>query len=171
MKQIITYYKTPIGIAEIVGDENGIHSISVKDGNTFSMEDKDFSTALEMTGSIPQYLKDCVQQLDEYFQGTRTQFDLKLNPQGTEFQKQVWKELLNIPFGKTRSYLEQTKQIGDPKAIRAVASANGKNPIWIVIPCHRVIGSDGSLTGYAGGVWRKKWLLDHESPVKQQSLF
>ena len=101
----------------------------------------------------------------------RTKFDLLLNPQGSSFQKLVWKELCNIPFGKTRSYLAQSKLIGDPKAVRAVASANGRNPIWIVVPCHRVIGSDGSLTGYAGGLWRKKWLLDHESPVKQQSLF
>jgi methylated-DNA-[protein]-cysteine S-methyltransferase len=179
MSLFSTHYKTPIGIAEIVGDKNGIQSISVKNEADFSAENQDFSTALrldsvrtlEMTKKMPQCLQDCVQQLDEYFQGTRTSFDLKLNPQGTDFQKQVWQELLNISFGKTRSYMEQTKQIGDPKAIRAVASANGKNPIWIVIPCHRVIGSDGSLTGYAGGVWRKKWLLDHESPVKQQSLF
>ena len=98
-------------------------------------------------------------------------FKLKLNPQGTEFQQKVWKELLTIPYNKTRTYLEQTKAIGDVKAIRAVASANGKNPIWILIPCHRVVGSDGSLTGYAGGLWRKKWLLDHENPIKQQSLF
>jgi methylated-DNA-[protein]-cysteine S-methyltransferase len=112
-----------------------------------------------------------VTQLAEYFEGIRSQFDLKLNPKGTDFQQKVWKELLNIPFGKTRTYLEQTKQLGDPKAIRAVASANGKNPVGIVIPCHRVIGSDGSLTGYASGIWRKKWLLEHESPVKQQSLF
>lgn len=120
---------------------------------------------------IPDCLQDCVTQLQEYFAGTRTRFNLKLNPQGTEFQKKVWQELLNIPFSKTRTYLEQTKAIGDVKAIRAVASANAKNPIWIVIPCHRVIGSDGSLTGYAGGLWRKKWLLNHENPVKQQSLF
>ncbi len=158
----VTYYKTPIGTAKIVGDENGIQSISVLDD--------DFSTPLEVT-KIPTYLKNCISQLEEYFAGTRTQFDLKLNPQGTEFQQKVWKELLNIPFNKTRTYLEQTKAIGDVKAIRAVASANGKNPIWIVIPCHRVIGSDGSLTGYAGGIWRKKWLLAHENPVKQQSLF
>ena len=163
MERVTTYYKTPIGIAEIMGDENGIQSISVKDEDTF--------TANETAQKVPQCLLDCKQQLKEYFEGKRTSFNLKLNPQGTGFQKQVWQELLNIPFGKTRSYMEQTKQIGDPKAIRAVASANGKNPIWIVIPCHRVIGSDGSLTGYAGGVWRKKWLLDHESPVKQRSLF
>ena len=94
-----------------------------------------------------------------------------MNPQGTAFQQSVWNELLHIPFGSTRTYLEQTKQLGDVKAIRAVASANGKNPIWIVIPCHRVVGSDGSLTGYAGGIWRKKWLLEHESGAKQQTLF
>ena len=158
-----TYYKSPIGTAEIVGDKNGIQSISVLDEN--------FSTRFEVTKDISECMQDCVTQLDEYFKGDRTEFNLKLNPKGTSFQQSVWNELNNIPFGKTRTYLEQTKQIGDPKAIRAVASANGKNPIWIVIPCHRVIGSDGSLTGYAGGIWRKKWLLNHESPVKQQSLF
>ncbi|MFD1079947.1 methylated-DNA--[protein]-cysteine S-methyltransferase, partial [Longispora fulva] len=76
-----------------------------------------------------------------------------------------------IPFGSTSSYMDLAKQYGDPKAIRAIASANGKNPLWILVPCHRVIGSDGSLTGYAGGLWRKKWLLDHENPSTQQSLF
>jgi methylated-DNA-[protein]-cysteine S-methyltransferase len=116
-------------------------------------------------------LQDCVKQLEDYFMGKRNSFNLKLNPKGTLFQKKVWEELLNIPFNKTRTYLEQSKALGDVKAIRAVASANGKNPIWIIIPCHRVIGSDGSLTGYAGGIWRKKWLLAHENPVKQQSLF
>ena len=157
------YVSTPIGTAEITGNEDGVQSISLLDG--------DISTFPQTTTSIPLPLQECVAQLKEYFSGTRVVFDLKLNPQGTVFQQSVWKELLNIPFGKTRTYLEQTKQIGDPKAIRAVASANGKNPIAIVIPCHRVIGSDGSLTGYASGIWRKKWLLEHESPVKQPSLF
>lgn len=155
------YYKTPIGTAKIVGNNDGIQSISVTDD--------DFSTALEATTCIA--IINCVTQLEEYFKGTRKEFNLKLNPQGTEFQKKVWNGLLEIPFGKTTSYLKQSKQLGNSKAIRAVASANGKNPIWIVIPCHRVIGSDGSLTGYAGGIWRKKWLLEHESGVKQQSLF
>ncbi len=155
-----TYYKSPIGTAKIVGNNNGIQSISVLDDETIS------SSAI-----IPDCLIECVSQLDEYFNGERKTFDLKLNPKGTEFQKKVWQELLNIPFNKTRTYLEQSKALGDVKAIRAVASANGKNPIWIVIPCHRVIGSDGSLTGYAGGIWRKKWLLQHENPNKQQSLF
>lgn len=159
-----TYYKTPIGTAKIVGDENGIQSVSVLDEN--------FSAALKVTSlKTPVCLQECATQLEEYFEGKRTDFDLKLNPQGTVFQKKVWDELLNIPFNKTRTYLEQSKALGDVKAIRAVASANGKNPIWIIIPCHRVIGSDGSLTGYAGGIWRKKWLLAHENPVKQQSLF
>ncbi len=158
-----TYYKTPIGIAKIDGDENGIQSISVLDEN--------ISATINIPKETPSCLQNCVAQLDEYFAGKRTVFDLQLNPQGTSFQQSVWSELLNIPFGRTRTYLEQTKQLGDVKAIRAVASANGKNPIWIIIPCHRVIGSDGSLTGYAGGVWRKKWLLKHESGAKQQTLF
>ena len=160
LEQIKTaYYKTPIGTAKIVGDSAGIISISVSD------------EAAETSANIPTCLQDCVLQLDEYFKGKRTDFDLKLNPQGTEFQQKVWKELQNVPFGKTSTYLEQSKTIGNVKAIRAAASANGKNPIWIVIPCHRIIGSDGSLTGYAGGLWRKKWLLEHENPSTQQSLF
>lgn len=163
MEKQTTYYKTPIGIAKIVGDIKGIQSISVLDDDTISEE--------LLNTKTPNCLQKCVTQLKEYFEGNRTNFDLSLNPQGTDFQKKVWQELLNIPFNKTRTYLEQSKSLGDVKAIRAVASANGKNPIWIIIPCHRVIGSDGSLTGYAGGIWRKKWLLAHESPVKQQSLF
>lgn len=155
----VTYYRTPIGTAKIEGNKNGIQSITVIDEK------------IETPLNIPSSLQNCVQQLDEYFNGNRTEFNLKLNPQGTNFQKRVWKELLNVPYGKTRSYLEQSKKLGDVKAIRAVASANGKNPIWIVIPCHRIIGSNGSLTGYAGGLWRKKWLLEHENPSPQQSLF
>jgi methylated-DNA-[protein]-cysteine S-methyltransferase len=154
-----TYYKTPIGTAKIIGNKNGIQAVSVLD------ED------IETSSEVPECLQDCVKQLEDYFKGKRNSFDLKLNPKGTVFQKKVWDELLNIPFNTTRTYLEQSKSLGDVKAIRAVASANGKNPIWIIIPCHRVIGSDGSLTGYAGGIWRKKWLLAHENPVKQQSLF
>ena len=153
-----TYIKTPLGIARIEGDENGVSAISVLDEGTISI-------------SIPEILQNAVSQLNEYFEGKRLNFDLKLNPKGTDFQKKVWKGLLQIPYGKTRTYLEQSKVLGDVKAIRAVASANGKNPLWIVVPCHRVIGSDDSLTGYAGGLWRKKWLLEHENPTMQQSLF
>jgi methylated-DNA-[protein]-cysteine S-methyltransferase len=154
------YYKSPIGTIEIKGNTKEIHSI-------YFIEEE-FSTAIEVTSGE---IKKCIQQLDEYFNGTRNEFDLTLHPKGTEFQGKVWTELLKVPFGKTRSYLEQSKKLGDVKAIRAVASANGKNPISIIIPCHRIIGSDGSLTGYAGGVWRKKWLLEHENGNKQQSLF
>lgn len=155
----IAYYKTPIGTAKICGNDQGIHSVSVMDNEN------------EISSVIPDSLKDCVDQLDEYFQNKRTNFNLKLRPQGTEFQKIVWKELEQIPFAKTTSYLAQSKKMGKVKAIRAIAAANGKNPIWIIIPCHRVIGTDGSLTGYAGGVWRKKWLLEHENPSNQTSLF
>ena len=163
----VTYYKTPIGIAKITGDNNGIEAI------TFIANDINEETqkSISMEEDIPECLKECVLQLKEYFKGERTNFNVLLNPQGTKFQKLVWQELCNISYGKTISYLEQSKQIGDVKAVRAVAAANGKNPISIVIPCHRVIGSDGSLTGYAGGLWRKKWLLDYESPLKQLSLF
>ena len=152
------YVKTPLGIAQISGDENGISVISVSDEGIIS-------------SIIPVVLQEAVSQLNDYFEGNRTDFTFKLNPSGTEFQQKVWKGLLEIPFGKTMSYLELSKQLGDVKAIRAVASANGKNPLWIVVPCHRVIGTDGSLTGYAGGLWRKKWLLEHENPTTQQSLF
>jgi methylated-DNA-[protein]-cysteine S-methyltransferase len=152
------HFKTPLGIATIVGNYDGVSSISVADEGVVSDE-------------IPESLQEAVNQLKDYFNNKRTDFDLKLNPQGTEFQKKVWKSLQDIPYGKTRTYLEQSKVLGDVKAIRAVAAANGKNPLWIVLPCHRVIGSDGSLTGYAGGLWRKKWLLEHESPTNQQSLF
>lgn len=154
------YIETPLGIASISGDEDGITSVSVTKESSEKPSTK-----------IPVILQDGALQLQEYFQGNRTDFDLKLNPAGTDFQKKVWDELLNIPFGKTTTYLDMAKRLGDPKCIRAAASANGKNPLWIIVPCHRVIGSDGSLTGYAGGLWRKKWLLDHENPVKQQSLF
>ena len=124
--------------------------------------------ALEkITDIIPIELEDCVMQLNEYFEGSRKHFDLKLNPQGTDFQKNIWKLLQSIPYGKTTSYLNLSKQYGDVKSIRAIANANGKNPLWIIVPCHRVIGSDGSLTGYAGGLHRKRWLLEHESPYKQ----
>lgn len=158
--------QTPLGLTKITGDDNGLASIIVLNANLSEKE-----TEEQVTDIIPETLQEAVYQINEYFEGTRTQFDLLLNPEGTSFQKQVWNELKTIPYGKTISYLELSKQLGDVKAIRAVANANGKNPLWIVIPCHRVIGSDGSLTGYAGGLHRKKWLLEHESPYKQQSLF
>lgn len=153
------FIQSPLGITRITGDDHGIAEISIRNDEA------------EVTAKIPKPLQKAVKQLNEYFDGKRTHFDFKLNPQGTEFQQKVWQELLQIPFGKTVSYMDITKKLGDVKAIRAVASANGKNPLWIVVPCHRVIGTDGSLTGYAGGLWRKKWLLEHENPSAQQSLF
>lgn len=155
----IAFIQTPLGIAKLEGDEQGLAVVSVLNNEN------------KTTGIIPEVLEDAVYQLQEYFEGKRTEFSLNLNPQGTDFQKRVWAELENIPYGKTISYLDMSKKLGDVKAIRAAAAANGKNPLWIIVPCHRVIGSDGSLTGYAGGLHRKKWLLEHESPVKQQSLF
>jgi methylated-DNA-[protein]-cysteine S-methyltransferase len=152
------FIQTPLGVAKIVGDESGITVISILSEG-------------EVTTTIPAVLQEAITQLNDYFAGNRNDFDFKMNPSGTHFQQKVWQELLNIPFGKTMSYLDLSKKMGDVKAIRAVASANGKNPLWIVVPCHRVIGTDGSLTGYAGGLWRKKWLLEHESPSAQQSLF
>ncbi len=154
----IAFIPSPLGITKIVGDANGVSVISVLQEG-------------EQSKKIPKELKVAVTQLNEYFEGKRQNFDFKINPKGTDFQQKVWEELRNIPFGKTMSYLDLSKKLGDVKAIRAVASANGKNPLWIVVPCHRVIGTDGSLTGYAGGLWRKKWLLEHESPSLQQSLF
>ncbi len=154
----IAFINTPLGTAKIKGDENGVSVISILQEG-------------EITKKIPLELQEAVKQLGEYFNGTRNEFTFSLNPKGTDFQKKVWQELLQIPYGKTTSYLELSKKLGDVKAIRAVASANGKNPLWIVVPCHRVIGSDGSLTGYAGGLWRKQWLLEHEKGEKQQTLF
>jgi len=153
------FIRSPLGITKIVGDENGIIAVSI------------LNSEENISDIIPEALQDCVHQLQDYFEGSRKKFSLKLNPQGTGFQNRVWKELATIPYGKTISYLELSRQLGDIKAIRAVANANGKNQLWIIIPCHRVIGSDGSLTGYAGGLHRKQWLLEHESPYKQQSLF
>jgi methylated-DNA-[protein]-cysteine S-methyltransferase len=153
------HLKTPLGIAEIHGNEAGISKIVLTDEKSVPSE------------KIPAELNEAVLQLEAYFKGGLKEFNLKLNPEGTPFQKKVWEGLQEIPYGETRSYLELSKNLGDVKAIRAVAAANGKNPLWIVIPCHRVIGSDGSLTGYAGGLWRKKWLLDFENPHLQLQLF
>jgi methylated-DNA-[protein]-cysteine S-methyltransferase len=155
----VAILQTPMGYARIEGDIDGISAVGVLDGEH------------TVTTIIPEVLEDAVHQLNEYFEGKRQTFDLTLNASGTDFQRSVWNELSKLPYGKTISYLELSKKLGDTKAIRAVASANGKNPIWIIVPCHRVIGSDGSLTGYAGGLHRKKWLLNHESSAKQHSLF
>jgi len=156
----IAYIQSPIGILELKGSANGLASVLFLD-----------DTSEIVRTEVPAVLEDAVFQLKEYFNNERSNFNLRLAPEGTDFQQKVWQELQRIPFGRTTSYQQMANALGDPKVIRAAASANGKNPISIIIPCHRVIGSDGSLTGYAGGLHRKKWLLEHESPVKQQSLF
>lgn len=155
-----TRLKTPLGIAEIYGSTSGISKIIILDDTEGFTEEV-----------IPDELKLAVYQLKAYFAGDLKDFQIKINPEGTPFQKRVWKALQEIPHGLTWSYMDLAKKLGDVKAIRAVAAANGKNPLWIIVPCHRVIGTNGSLTGYAGGIWRKKWLLDHENPSPQQELF
>lgn len=154
-----TYLKTPLGTAEIKGDENGVSAISILDSETPTCK------------TIPEHLQQATNELNAYFESGLRDFTFTLNPKGTQFQQKVWKKLTGIPYGKTISYLELSRLLGDEKAIRAVASANGKNPLWIVVPCHRVMGADGSLKGYAGGLWRKKWLLEHEMPSGQFGLF
>lgn len=146
-----SYYKSPIGVIRIESSENGISGLVFVDE-----AEGEGHRADKMVSRF-------IIQLDEYFNHKREDFDLELDLKGTEFQKRVWNELLKIPFGKTISYKDLSVKLGDIKAIRAVGTANGANPVSIIVPCHRVIGSDGSLTGYAGGLWRKKWLLEHES--------
>ncbi len=152
---------SPLGSIEVKGNDFGLVSVTFLDQKT-----KPTSQA-----EVPPEVKDAHQQLTAYFKGNRKDFDLKLNLHGTEFQRKVWECLGEISYGKTATYLDIAKRLGDAKTIRAAASANGKNPIAIIIPCHRVIGTDGSLTGYAGRLWRKKWLLEHEQNTEQLSLF
>lgn len=150
----VYHHPTPIGTA-IITEENGyITAISVNGSQQ--------SENIEAPNEI---ISAAIQQLDEYFAGKRLIFNLPLNPAGTKFQQEVWQHLQSIPFGSTLTYMQQSKQMQQPLAIRAIAAANGKNKLWIVIPCHRVIGSGGELTGYAGEIWRKKWLLEHEAKI------
>ena len=153
-----TYYNSPVGLLEIQNTEGGIRSVNFVLEKKFQEEPNDYNQLV-------------IKQLDEYFKGERKSFEMPFDLEGTDFQKRVWHELLKIPFGKTKSYMDIAKALGDVKAIRAVGTANGSNKIAIIIPCHRVIGSDGSLTGYAGGLERKKWLLDFEIPPIQGELF
>ena len=113
----------------------------------------------------------CKAQLQEYFSGERTDFDVPLQFQGTAFQEQVWRALLHVPFGETASYGQQASKMNNPKAVRAVGAANGQNKLSIVVPCHRIIGADGKLTGYGGGMHRKRWLLEHEQRIAGKTLF
>jgi methylated-DNA-[protein]-cysteine S-methyltransferase len=152
------YFNSPVGTLEIDASKHGIRSLYFIDRTI---------PATEPAG----FVKSCFDQLKEYFEGKRKVFSLDLDLQGTDFQKKVWNELLKIPFGETISYLELSKRLGDVKAIRAVGNANGKNPVSVIVPCHRVIGSNGKLIGYGGGLWRKKWLLEFEGSFAQWDLF
>jgi methylated-DNA-[protein]-cysteine S-methyltransferase len=126
---------------------------------------------METPRSLPEILQICLTQLDEYFQGDRQVFTIPTEQSGTVFQQQVWQQLSQISYGETRSYSDIARQIGNRTAVRAVGAANGRNQLWLVIPCHRVIGSNGQLSGYAGGVWRKQWLLEHEQARLSHSGF
>jgi methylated-DNA-[protein]-cysteine S-methyltransferase len=148
------YFQSEIGLLEIIGTEAGLVSVGFLEQEA----DTDYRSSAEMLPVVAQ----CVYQLDEYFQGKRKVFELALAPQGTDFQKRVWAQLLEIPYGETVSYMDLARALGNEKTIRAAGVPNGANPVAIIVPCHRVIGSGGKLTGYGGGLWRKEWLLNHE---------
>lgn len=150
---------SPLGMLEITGSHEVIFSV-------LFLDDKKARPTKVHTS-----LQKCVTQLEEYFSWKRKSFEISLQPNGTAFQRRVWDALLKIPYGKTISYLKLAQQLGDEKSIRAVASANGKNPIAVIIPCHRVIGSHGEMVGYGGGIKRKEWLLAHEKGEEQLGLF
>jgi methylated-DNA-[protein]-cysteine S-methyltransferase len=152
-------YQSPIGMIEIQGTDQAVYSI------LFSERDQIVNAVHDET---PQALQLCHDQLDEYFKGTRTEFTFPYAFKGTEFQKTVWNSLKTVPYAQTWSYKDIAVSIGNEKAIRAVGSANGKNKLSIVIPCHRIIGTNGKLTGYAGGLWRKEWLLKHEQRLRKE---
>jgi methylated-DNA-[protein]-cysteine S-methyltransferase len=148
----VDYLVTPIGILKITANDAGLLSVKFVDSRENKVDANGHTT-------------ECRQQLSEYFSGQRREFDLSLANSGTVFQQAVWGRLLNISFGETASYQQIAKQINNPQAVRAVGAANGKNPIFVIVPGHRVIGANGSLTGYAGGLDRKRWLLQHEGAL------
>lgn len=163
-QSVSTYYHSPVGLLKISGNDTFIQEVTFYD-KTEVHEPRH--------RHLPEVMVHCVEQLIQYFNGALRQFDLPIKQEGTAFQQDVWNQLMTIPYGKTISYLQLARQLGDTKAIRAAASANGKNQIAIIVPCHRVIGSNRSLVGYAGGLWRKKWLLEHEAKYAYgvQTLF
>ncbi|SDI98653.1 methylated-DNA-[protein]-cysteine S-methyltransferase [Frankineae bacterium MT45] len=160
---LYTLIPSPIGPLQVRRDRDGITGLYFSTGRH-----PEWISGSEATLDEDAF-DDVREQLAEYFAGTRTRFELELNPAGTEFQRRVWMALREIPYGETKTYGEQAEVIGSPKAVRAVGLANGRNPISIIVPCHRVIGANGSLTGFGGGLEAKRWLLDHETST--QSLF
>lgn len=149
------FLNSPLGIIKITGDYYYVSGIDFVDENMDDLPENSNSPAL----------KKCSGQLEEYFAGKRKTFDVPLKLEGTTFQKKIWEALGKIPYGKTCSYQDIAIMTGNPRAVRAVGGANNKNPVGIIVPCHRVIGKDGSLTGYGGGLWRKEWLLEHEKKI------
>jgi methylated-DNA-[protein]-cysteine S-methyltransferase len=144
------YYDSPIGFIEILGSEQGLTAVNF------------VRRRPRQANALDPALRAAVAQIDEYFRGKRKEFSLVLHLEGTDFQKKAWRQLVRIPYGKTATYAEVAAAIGRPQATRAVGQANHRNPISIIVPCHRVIGSGGRLVGYGGGLWRKEWLLAHE---------
>ena len=159
-----TYYESPVGLLKIGGTDSYITELSFLDNSH------------QLTYGVPgvsDILHQCTEQLIEFFQGRRKSFNIPIHQEGTDFQQRVWNQLMQIPFGRTISYMDLAKRMGDPKVVRAAANTNGKNKIAIIVPCHRVIGTDKSLVGYSGGMQRKKWLLQHEFRMAHgiQTLF
>jgi AraC family transcriptional regulator of adaptative response/methylated-DNA-[protein]-cysteine methyltransferase len=167
-----TRIETELGVIIAGATDDGICLLEFSDRRMLKTEYKDLERYLKATIVDGEnfHFTALRKQITEYFEGSRKEFTLPLVTPGTPFQQTVWKELTKIPFGTTRSYLEQSIALGKPESIRAVANANGMNRISIIIPCHRVIGSDGKLTGYGGGLKRKKWLLDHEKKYSGKAI-
>jgi methylated-DNA-[protein]-cysteine S-methyltransferase len=153
-----TYITSPIGTLVLTSNGGALTRLAIADAGDIADADAPAETDAILAAAR--------EQLDAYFDMRLTQFDLPLEPRGTEFQQRVWESLRVIPFGETISYAELARRVGNPKAVRAVGGANGRNPLMIVVPCHRVIGADGSLTGFGGGIERKRWLLDHETRAR-----
>ena len=150
---------TPVGSLLIKGNEQEINALHVMDNDSTDLP-------LLAKNELPDVFLQAIAEMEDYFGGSLRQFTFPFSQPGTPFQQSVWDKLLKIPYGHTISYMQLAKSLNNPKAIRAVGTTNGKNQLWVVVPCHRVIGSNGALTGYAGGLWRKKWLLEHESKYK-----
>jgi methylated-DNA-[protein]-cysteine S-methyltransferase len=169
MSKKSAFYYSPIGVILIEYTHEFITALLFKDEKT----EKETGIIVNESDKNDELLNRCQQQLNEYFEGARREFDFPIQQNGTPFQQKIWTALLQIPYGKTISYLDLAKRTGDAKAIRAVGTTNGKNNLSIVVPCHRVVGSNGDLTGYGGGLWRKIWLLQHEGKFANgvQTLF
>ena len=150
------FYESPLGLIEIAASDRGITALS------FASPSKAPRSKTSGRAFPPPLLAEAVLELAEYFSGERREFTVRLDLRGTPFELTVWRALLEVPFGRTISYGELGRSVGKPDAARAVGGANHRNPVSIIIPCHRVVGADGGLTGYGGGLWRKKWLLEHE---------